>query len=121
MQLSWLWRGIRSGVVTTRYPVSPETMPSGWRGVAVLDVERCRPEGAAPPCVRICLSGALLVVDESSGDAHLQLDAAACIACGLCVDACPQRALSMSPAFELAARSRSRLVTGALDDVASRG
>jgi formate hydrogenlyase subunit 6/NADH:ubiquinone oxidoreductase subunit I len=120
MQLSWLWRGVRSGVVTTRYPDRAETMPSGWRGVALLDAERCQPEGSTPPCVRTCLSGALFVVGEGASNRQVRLDAAACIACGLCVGACPQRALSMSPAFELAARSRARLVRGGETDVASR-
>jgi formate hydrogenlyase subunit 6/NADH:ubiquinone oxidoreductase subunit I len=109
MQLSWLWRGLRTGVVTTRYPDRPEAMPVGWRGVAVLDGSRCRPEGPTPPCVGVCLPRALSVLDDEGG-MDLRLDEAACVACGLCVSVCPQRALSVSPAFELAGRTRERLV-----------
>ena len=109
MQLSWLWRGLRTGVVTTRYPDRHETMPAGWRGVAVLDGARCRPEATTPPCVAVCLSRALSMLDDEAGG-HLALDEAACVACGLCVSVCPQHALSISPAFELAGRTRERLV-----------
>jgi formate hydrogenlyase subunit 6/NADH:ubiquinone oxidoreductase subunit I len=112
MQLRWVWRGLRAGVVTTRYPARAEAMSPGWRGIAVLDRSRCRPEGAAPPCVRVCLPAALSLGDGDGGS-PLRLDAAACIACGLCVDACPQGALSMSPAFELASSSRTRLIDDA--------
>jgi formate hydrogenlyase subunit 6/NADH:ubiquinone oxidoreductase subunit I len=110
MQLKWLWRGLRTGVVTTRYPAAPETMPPGWRGTAVLDRERCSVEGSSPPCVRVCLPRALSVVRSGAGSPRLQLDHGACIACGLCATACPQRALSMSSGFELASSSRSRLL-----------
>ncbi|MDA8203622.1 MAG: 4Fe-4S binding protein [Chloroflexi bacterium] len=110
MQLTWLWRGLRTGVLTTRYPRRPERMPDGWRGTAVLQRDQCVVEGAPPSCVTVCLPRALSV-EETGGDRRLRLDHAACIACGLCVAACPRGALSISNEFELAASSRARLIS----------
>lgn len=103
MQLSWLWRGLRTGIRTTRYPASPERMPHGWRGVVTLDPGRCVPESALPPCAEACLPGALVV----DGD-RVRLVDLACVACGLCVAACPEGALTMTPQFELARREPTR-------------
>ena len=105
MQLSWLWRGLRTGVLTTPYPRRSESMPAEWGGTAILDATRCRVERDAPPCVEACLPGALRAGPRGGdGVAALTLDSLACIACGRCVAACPQDALSMSPTFELARR-----------------
>jgi hydrogenase-4 component H len=104
MQLSWLLRGLRTGVLTTRYPGRADSMPSGWRGVVELDPARCRPESVQPPCVAACPSAALWLGSqpdtEDGGRVHL--DPLACVACGRCVPACPAGALRMTPQFELA-------------------
>jgi len=108
MQLSWLWRGLRTGVLTTRYPKASEAMPERWRGVVRIDPDRCRPGAGLPPCVSACLPAALsLDVAAADGTGRLSLDAAACIACGLCIGACPDGALAMTASFELATRSRT--------------
>jgi len=104
MQLSWLLRGIRTGVLTTRYPSAKESMPDRWRGVVELDLERCRVEASASPCVASCPSAALRL--EGSGVAtepeRLVFDPLACVACGRCVEVCPAGALRMTARFELA-------------------
>jgi NADH-quinone oxidoreductase subunit I len=104
MQLSWLVRGLRTGVLTTRYPHGTDAMPDGWRGVVELDPARCRPESAKPPCVAACPSSALWLewTAEPDDAAGVRFDPLACVACGRCVTACPADALRMTPRFELA-------------------
>ena len=102
MQLSWLARGLRTGVLTTRYPERAESMPEGWRGVVALDPARCRMDSDGPPCVAACLPNALRLEPVPAGAPALRLDASACVACGRCIPACPAGALWMTSSFELA-------------------
>lgn len=102
MQLSWLVRGLRTGVLATRYPRGQASMPPGWRGVVALDAARCQLEVGLPPCVAVCPSAALWVESTGAEAASLRLDALACVACGRCVPVCPAGALEMLPRFELA-------------------
>lgn len=103
--LSWILRGLRTGILTTRYPKQAEPMPPNYRGALRLDPERCRPE-VSPPCVAVCLPRAL-----SLEDGRLHLDLGRCITCGYCVSACPNGAFSLTPEYELAVRDPVDLVT----------
>ncbi len=117
MVFSWIRRGLRTGVLTTRYPAVQERLPEAFRGRPVLDASRCIAEQGCNACVQVCLPDALSLqaVVESAGDeaTQLVLDYARCIACGLCVSACPQQALRTTNEYELAASRREdlRLVT----------
>lgn len=105
MELGWIWRGWKTGIVTTPYPARPDPLPPGFRGRPVLDVARCRAAGGCAACVAACLPRALRL--ESSADAStalLTLDLLPCIMCGLCVQACPSGALRLQPDYELALR-----------------
>lgn len=117
MLFSWLRRGLRTGVLTTRYPAVYEEMPEGFRGRPVLDTARCLAERGCDACTRICLPSALSLtslVPEYEGGTQVEgqqltLDYARCIMCGLCVAACPEEALYMTPDYELAAQTREDL------------
>ena len=122
MVLSWLRRGLRTGVLTTRYPAVHERLPDGFRGMPVIDANRCIVDQGCDVCIQVCLPGALNLVDivnrnekESIGEEvqQLVLDYARCIMCGLCVTACPADALRMTEDYELAASERKdlRLIT----------
>lgn len=80
--IGWLLRGLRHGVVTTRYPRSPEPAPPGFRGrVAVVDAE-----GADTALTEICPTGAIDVIEG-----HAEIDPGRCVLCGACVARDPRR------------------------------
>jgi len=99
----WFIRGLRRGVVTTRYPARPDPSAS-----AVPTPPAFRPEaitsGVGDGMVAICPSRAL----ARDGDT-LIFDAGACTACGRCREHAPA-AVTASGEFELAATERSGLV-----------
>lgn len=111
MFLPWVRRGLRTGIVTTRYPAVPEPPVEGFRGRPVLDAERCVAEQGCRACTEVCLPQALTACsDKDDRTEHIALDYARCIMCGLCVAACPAGALSMSADYELAVNRREDLI-----------
>jgi Ni,Fe-hydrogenase III small subunit/ferredoxin len=101
--IEWIARGLRSGIVTTRYPRRPERAPAGFRG----RVDVLEPERGDTSLVDVCPTGAI-GVDEVG---HVALDRGRCILCGLCVAADPAR-FAFSAEYETASRSRAALVAG---------
>jgi Ni,Fe-hydrogenase III small subunit/ferredoxin len=98
--LKWLFRGLRNGIVTTRYPARPERAPTGYRGrIAVLDGE-----GASENLAGLCPTGAIQVKGG-----RVVLDRGRCILCGACVTGAPER-FAFESDYETAVRRRSALV-----------
>ena len=99
----WFLRGVRRGVVTTRYPARAD--PSA---AALPTPPAFRPEtltrALADQLVVICPSRALTRVGDT-----LVFDVGACTACGRCREFTPG-AVTPSGEFELAATSRAHLV-----------
>ncbi|MHB8718431.1 MAG: 4Fe-4S binding protein [Candidatus Dormibacteria bacterium] len=102
---NWIRQGLRTGIVTTRYPAAPDPLPTGTLGHLVVDPERCRP-AAHGDCAAACPTGAISV-DAST----FRLDLGLCIQCARCVPACPAEALAFSSEQEVAVRSRADLLT----------
>lgn len=102
--LSWFLRGLRRGVVTTRYPKGPV---DEWSATLPTPPE-FMPEhltvGLADDLVRACPVAAL----RRDGDV-LVFDAGGCVACGRCLAIAPQ-AVRASGRFELAATKRQQLI-----------
>ncbi len=74
----WVLRGLRDGVVTTRWPARPDDYAEAWRGAA-----RPRPGGAGPDLdtvAALCPTGAISVTADT-----VRLDQGTCILCGRCV------------------------------------
>jgi len=104
-----LVNAIRTGVVTTRYPVEPSVPPDRFRGAPVL-----RPGSALPPPT-VCPTGALserLDADRR----YVALDLARCIFCGRCAEDPWVDAVAMGRDFELATRCRNDLRIEVLAD-----
>lgn len=99
----WVLRGLRNGVVTTRWPRRADAYADGSRGPArVLDPA---PDGAAG-CPELCPTGA---ISYAPGEG-IGLDQGRCIQCGRCVAARPDAfAWSRGPA--VASLARAALVT----------
>jgi Ni,Fe-hydrogenase III small subunit/ferredoxin len=78
----WVLRGLRDGVVTTRWPARPDPYADGWRGPAtVTDPHPAESAGLAS----LCPTGAI----SSAADGGVRLDQGACILCGRCIDRRP--------------------------------
>ena len=103
----WFVRGLRRGVVTTRYPARPEETarflpaPPAFR-------PRALTSAVAGRLAETCPSGALRVAAEEDGDV-LVFDVGRCTACGRCAAEAPH-AVTSSGVFELAATDRSALI-----------
>jgi len=101
---SWFYRGLRRGVVTTRYPRGPldpwtQTLPAAPAfHSAQLTRELVR------ELADVCPAGAL-----TSSDHRLTFDLGKCTACGRCL-LVGGGAVTSSGEFLLAARDRSSLI-----------
>jgi Ni,Fe-hydrogenase III small subunit/ferredoxin len=101
--LAWIARGLRKGIVTSRYPHAPEPELPGFRArVEVIDAD-----GAAARLEALCPTAAIRV---ESG--RLTLDRGRCILCGACVEAAPER-FRFSGSYQTASRRRIGIVAGA--------
>jgi formate hydrogenlyase subunit 6/NADH:ubiquinone oxidoreductase subunit I len=106
----WFIRGIRRGVVTTRYPARPDEsarflpVPPAFR-------PRALTRETADRLARACPSGALHQEkgDGEAGGDTLVFDVGRCTACGRCAAEAPD-AVTSSGEFELAATGRSVLI-----------
>jgi dissimilatory sulfite reductase (desulfoviridin) alpha/beta subunit len=99
----WFARGLRRGVVTTRYPARPEPSAAGLPTPPAFDAQRIDATLADRLC-ELCPSRAL----RREGDV-LIFDVGACTACGRCREAAPG-AVTASGEFELAAIARGHLI-----------
>src|SRR5258708_2868472 len=102
---------LRRLLSTSPIPTLPEAAlselpPPAFRGMPLLVDDACRGDGA---CAVVCPTAAITVA-YAPGGWTWRLDRAACVACGLCMEACPHVALDVSPEFELASRTRADLV-----------
>jgi Ni,Fe-hydrogenase III small subunit len=101
--LEWIPRGLRKGIVTSRYPLRAEPAPAGFRG----RLEVAERRGARPELAALCPTGAI-----AAGEGLVELDRGRCILCGACVEAEPSR-FRFAPGYETAGLTRRALVAGA--------
>ena len=99
----WFVRGLRRGVVTTRYPARPDSSAASLPTPPAFRPDQLTRE-AADRMVAVCPSNALERRDDT-----LVFDVGACTACGRCAGTAPS-AVGSSGEFELATTDRSALI-----------
>ena len=110
----WALRGLRNGVIATRWPARPDPYAAAVRGPAtVLDA---RPSGAEEVEL-LCPTGA--ISREPAGIGGVRLDQGKCVQCGRCVAARPD-VFGWSEGPAAAALWRSGLVVPELPETPER-
>ena len=111
--MAWVLRGLRDGIVTTRYPRRPDGYGPGFRGAievvpappVTTDGEQVLVPREADETADLCPTGAIEI--GPSGD--VRVDRGRCILCGRCVVFRPDRFV-FSPTNETSSLARSALV-----------
>ena len=107
----WVLRGLRDGVVTTRWPRRPDDYADTWRGPATAPPSRRpSPTGADPgdradvgPRIEaLCPTGAITVTGGG-----VRVDQGRCILCGRCVAERPDL-FAWSPGRDRPRRGRAQ-------------
>jgi Ni,Fe-hydrogenase III small subunit/formate hydrogenlyase subunit 6/NADH:ubiquinone oxidoreductase subunit I len=110
-----LQKSLATGVVTTAYPRTPAQVSSQARGRPEIDFANLKDPH---PGAAACPTGALSCKD-TNGTRSVTLDLGKCTFCGLCAESDP--AIRMTNVCELAARSRTDLITTAEYQLSSNG
>jgi Ni,Fe-hydrogenase III small subunit/ferredoxin len=96
----WVTRGLRNGLLTTRWPIRPDKYASDTRGPVVV-----RGRAGSGELAGLCPTGAIIQDDGSA----VRVDQGRCILCGRCVGARPD-VFAWSTGPDSAALTRPGLV-----------
>lgn len=101
--MPWIPRGLREGIVTSRYPRRPDGYGTGFRGTMLVHPGRASDHEIAL-AAEVCPTEAISIEQRQP-----RLDRGRCILCGRCAEVCPQ-VFRFDPSFETAAVGREALV-----------
>ena len=101
--MPWIPRGLREGIVTSRYPRRPDGYGKGFRGAMVVHVGRDGDPRAAL-AAEACPTQAISIERGQP-----RLDRGRCILCGRCAELYPQ-VFGFDPSFETSTVHRQALV-----------
>jgi len=105
---NWTLLGLREGKATTPWP----RRDGGDGQEGVLGMPRFAPDrcgSGCAACAGSCPTGAIEVVADGAGADRLKVDYGRCIACQLCVEACPDDAATASFDWAFGVRNRADL------------
>lgn len=104
--MPWVPRGLRDGIVTTRYPRRPDGYGPTYRGALDVVATAASTNGSTPhrDVERLCPTGAIRVEGTD-----VRVDRGRCILCGLCVAERPEL-FRFNPEIDVAALERGALV-----------
>ena len=88
---------------TRRYPFETRSPFDGARGMLLNHIEKCN---LCSICAVKCPSQCITVDRKAS---TWECDPFACVYCGICVDACPERALYQKPEYRQVAEKREMI------------
>lgn len=105
--MMWAFRGLRNGVLTTRWPARPDDYAASTRGPATVLAPGRQPssQNGQASLAGLCPTGAI----SQDGQGAVSLDQGRCIQCGRCVAARPDL-FGWQPGPGSAALSRTGLV-----------
>jgi Ni,Fe-hydrogenase III small subunit/ferredoxin len=108
--MPWVFRGLRNGVVTTKWPHRPdayfEEFPAAVEVVGNDDASRGVVRGMLHGPHTLCPTGAISIQQQS-----IHLDRGSCILCGRCVAALP-RLFAWAPGAGVSQLRRQALIVG---------
>jgi formate hydrogenlyase subunit 7 len=107
----WTFFGLRHGQATAAWPDGASAGQEGVLGMPRFEPERCAPE--CDECAAACPTAAITVEAGRSGRERLAVDYGRCVACQLCVEACPAEAARTSFDWAFGVRRRSDLILAA--------
>ena len=110
--MPWVTRGLRNGVLTSRYPARADGYRENWHGGVVV---KPAPAGTSvADLTEICPTAAI----GATRNGAPVVDRGKCILCGRCVAERPD-VFEFDPSFELASLARPALVVPATDESAA--
>jgi Ni,Fe-hydrogenase III small subunit/ferredoxin len=101
----WALRGLRNGVLTTRWPARPDAYATAARGPATILTGQAAPTLSGAEAARLCPAGAI----RTGAAGQLQVDQGGCIQCGRSVAERPDL-FGWSPGVGRASLARADLV-----------
>lgn len=107
--MTWIPRGLRDGIVTSRYPRESDGYGPDFRGSIEVSGESATKSELADVLLA-CPTGAISLRDDKA-----TLDRGACILCGRCTQFLPA-VFQFSPNFEISTRRRSALVVPVMQE-----